>query len=314
MNSKNKEILKEAISLWWLRPENGLALASYTIHGNSLIPKVDEVCADYACGDGVNTFFKCGGRFQNDFDLFNGGIDLSSHKKIVSEKIDVFDHFDSDYDPRISLKPETKYRYGTDHKKNLLDKANLLHFYEELIHANLNDNTDIPQESLDLAYCNSLYWVANHENALSWIAEKVKNDGRIILDVMTKNKYLLDYNKLFPAVDSQWAELLNRGRMENNPGLKLPQEWEKLFKKMNLNIVDRREIFPSSLMKIWNVGLRPIFPMLQKMERCLNSENRAEIKDEWVATFTDLLLPILEQPREFSKDLTEYRIQYTLEK
>ena len=51
-----KKILYDAISLWWLRPENGLALASYCINGINIKPLKSKTYLDFACGDGVNSF------------------------------------------------------------------------------------------------------------------------------------------------------------------------------------------------------------------------------------------------------------------
>lgn len=308
------EILKASLNMWWLRPENALAVAYYATYGADLRPRPGAAAVDYACGDGINTFFKCGGRFAPEFDLFKSGILEQDARTVATERLDVFDHYDQDYSPAVIERPETRYFCGTDHKQNLLKKAAKLDFYERLIEADLEQDTDIAQGSIDLVYCNSLYWVANTEKALGYMREKLKHDGTMVLDVFTTEKYTLDYAKRFPAYGAKWHELFNRGRMETNPGLRSPQGWEQLFDSAGLEIVSTFNLLPSVLMEIWNLGLRPIFPLLQKMASSITEQNRLEIKQEWVELFHEICLPILTTAQDLSDDSKLYRLQYRLKK
>ena len=43
---------------------------------------------------------------------------------------------------------------------------------------------------------------------------------------------------------------------------------------------------------IWDIGLRPIAPLLAKMTRALAPKTRASIKREWVDLFCELLEPL----------------------
>jgi len=311
----NKNILYDALNLWWLRPENALALSSYVIRGVDLLPKPGENSADYACGDGVNTFFKCGGRFDKNFDVFQSGILKGETKDIALKSVDVFDHFEEDYSPQIIQRPSQKYNFGTDHKNNLLKKAEKLDFYNKLVLVNLEDEVqEINNESLDLIYCNSLYWVKRTDLALQHMVKKLKNNGKLIIDVFTVNKKSLDFGHMFPFSSPEWAEMLNRGRQATNPGLRSERGWDDLFGSAGLDIMDKRDILPPAISKMWNVGLRPIFPMINKMSSRLNAVDRIEIKEEWVEVFTDLLLPILEDAELYSTDINHYRIQYVLTK
>lgn len=313
MNEK-KEILRESLYFWWLRPENGLAIASYCIYGTSLKPAPNEVAADFACGDGLNTFFKCGGRFDHKFDLFRGGADIKKMSEIVNNKIDVFDCIEDKYSPVVRKKPDVKYSFGTDHKLSLLKKAKKLGFYSNLLHENLEKESVIENHSLDFAYCNSLYWVPDPSNAIRNISRKVKKNGSIVFDVFTKEKYKLDFCNLYPEVDQYWQKIMNRGRMENNPGLKSESEWEKIFLENNLLVQAKHEILPNGIAKFWNFGLRPIFPVLMRMIKYISEENILEVKNEWVEIWTELLFPLLTNPECFSDSDTKYRIQYVLDK
>ncbi|WP_019894270.1 class I SAM-dependent methyltransferase [Hydrogenovibrio halophilus] len=311
---QSREVLKHALNLWWLRPENALALASYVINGVDLTPKNGEITADYACGDGVNTFFKCGGRFTEDFDLFIAGAGQQKTSDVAAKDIDVFDYYDQAYRPVIEQRPAKGVTYGTDHKENLLKKAETLGFYQSLHLADLRDEVKgIEDGSIDKVYCNSLYWVAETDVALQAMKRKLKPSGVMVVDVFTTEKKELDWGKLMPDTPDLWQQLLNRGRQATNPGLRDEISWEALFSGCGLEIVESRDILPASLAHIWNLGMRPIFPVLNKLAANLSGDNRMEIKQEWVEVFTELLLPVLDYPELFGKDQRHYRMQYVLQ-
>jgi len=55
--------------------------------------------------------------------------------------------------------------------------------------------------------------------------------------------------------------------------------------------------------QIWDVGLRPIFPVLYKMVSGLNKETIVEIKKQWVETFLMFLAPIVELDNTLNSDV-----------
>jgi hypothetical protein len=63
---------------------------------------------------------------------------------------------------------------------------------------------------------------------------------------------------------------------------------------------------------IWNVGLRPFFPALQKLAAHVRGASRIEAKAEWVDTWTRLLLPPLQNPEALGQG-ARVRLQYALE-
>ena len=151
-NSYIETVLKNALYLWWLRPENAMAIAGYCIYGKSIQPEPNIRSVDYACGDGINTFFKCGGRFSKNFDIFRNAVRTVNTKELLQSNIDVFDFYNKDFKPEIVHRPETSYNIGTDHKETLLNKASNLNFYDELLLADLAQPLPIENESIDLSY------------------------------------------------------------------------------------------------------------------------------------------------------------------
>jgi SAM-dependent methyltransferase len=308
-----RELLKNSISMWWLRPENGLAVAGYCYNGMDINTEKGQRSADYACGDGVNTFFKCGGRFSRSFDIFGTAIAPADQKRVISERIDVFDYFDKSYAPDIAERPTTRFTYGTDHKGNLLKKAETLDFYDQLIEADLEkDCPEIADGSLDLIYCNSIYWVPNPEIAFKQMIRKLKPGGRAVFDVMTAHRKRLQFAHAYPAAPKEWQDLLNRGREQNNPGLRSESQWDDIFSGSGTyKITDKRSIFHPAVARFWNFGVRPLAPVLNRMANMLTPEDRLSIKQEWVEVWTDLLLPLLREPDEILHEpQLRVRLQY----
>jgi len=52
-------------------------------------------------------------------------------------------------------------------------------------------------------------------------------------------------------------------------------------------------------MEIWNLGTRPLSPLLINMAAQLPAEKREQVKEEWIDYFTRFFYPIIEG--EFNK-------------
>lgn len=51
------------------------------------------------------------------------------------------------------------------------------------------------------------------------------------------------------------------------------------------------------MLQIWDIGLRPLFPLLKKMTAQVKEPALLEIKKEWVELFEKLGSPIVENDR-----------------
>lgn len=308
-------ILRDAISMWWMRPENGLAIASYCLRGVSLAASDQGLSADYACGDGVSTFFKCGGRLSTAFDVFTDAVRDLPITEAATLGVDVFDHFDDAYRPEVVRTPDAPFTFGLDHKQALLDKAGRLPIYDERLCVALEDDPPIADGSLALAYCNSLYWTERPERAVELIYRKLRPGGRAVFDVMTTDRRRLDFDLMYPALPEGWRGLLNRGRQHNNPGLRTEAEWTAMFAAGGaMRIDDVRSIFPTAIATAWTFGMRPLMPALKRLVSHVPPAERAEAKAEWVDTWTRLLLPLLVEPEAFAPETLRVRLQYVMHK
>jgi len=89
-------------------------------------------------------------------------------------------------------------------------------------------------------------------------------------------------------------ELVDRGRIsENLKIVKTYDEWKYIIEKAGLEIIECIPHLSKLLIQIWDIGLRPIFPMLKKMTMHLDEKILMEIKKEWVELFQKIGEPII---------------------
>lgn len=279
--------LRRFIQAWWLRPENAfwMVLRSDVLdHAPFQNPSVD-----ISCGDGVFSFLHCGGEFDASFDVFQS---VGRLDRVRTEHADMFDHVDETYRPAITVKPEAGIDVGTDLKESMLRKAETLHLYRRLIQHDNNTPLPFPDESFACVHCNSAYWVKRIEPFLRELARVVRGDGRIVLHI--KLDSMKDYT-LAPwrdALGKRVLDILGRGRHETWQSLADRTTWEGRFRAAGLTIESATPFVTATHARVWDIGLRPIAPLLVRMASALTPETRRAIKRDWVDLFCELCAPL----------------------
>ena len=91
----------------------------------------------------------------------------------------------------------------------------------------------------------------------------------------------------------EFLEKLDRGRMTDNiKHAKSELEWSNLFSKAGLVVESHGMHLSKTVVQLWDVGLRPLFPVLYKMVSHIDKKSIAEIKKEWIDIFKLFLEPI----------------------
>ena len=114
----------------------------------------------------------------------------------------------------------------------------------------------------------------------------------------------------------EFLEQLDRGRMTDNiRHARTDAAWREIFDKAGLNVVRHRRHLSRVVVEMWDIGLRPIFPLLKQMVDKLEETDLARIKSEWVSLFEHFLSPFLEldQPRSENAEEPAFHC-YVLEK
>jgi len=294
MNEMNEldDKLRALLNVFWLRPETAMwraidinAMNSFDFISPSL---------DLGCGDGVFSFIRAGGLFSIDFDVYKtvGALDK------FFENADVFDAADNSPSPNVEQYPSYKIDVGFDHKKNLLSKAGKLPLYRKLVEGDANQALPFEDSSFNAIFSNIIYWLDDPEYVLSEIYRVLKSGGKAC--VMLPNKTFPQfsfYNELYVKNKKQeWAflEKLDRGRFETNYSCaKSSDEWEKLILESGLSIKKHDRHLSKTAIQIWDVGLRPLFPVLYKMANNMNEKDLINIKNEWVDILDEFIKPLV---------------------
>jgi SAM-dependent methyltransferase len=279
--------LRRFVQAYWLRPENAFWM---TLRSETLAQcRLAHPSIDLGCGDGVFAFLHCGGVFDPDFDVFKAVGDLD---RVRDEHLDMFDHVTESYEPQIVSPAEDRIDVGADLKAAMLAKAERLNIYDRLVEHDNNRPLPFGDDSFETVYCNAAYWVANIDTFLSEIARITRPGGRIILQVKldSMRRYTLDAHR--SVLGDRFLDIIGRGRLDTWPSLADRAPWEARFAAAGLSIQSAMPFVTGTHAHVWDIGLRPVAPMLVKMANALEPRTRASIKRDWVDLFCDLLEPL----------------------
>jgi len=301
------------LNVFWLRPETALwreldirAMRTFEFRGPSL---------DIGCGDGIFSFIRSGGRFSDTFDAFRSMSGLDKY----FENVDVFDACNPAVHPVVTVAPSYRIDVAFDHKANLLAKAGQLGLYGALKQGDGNRALPFEDERFSSVFSNILYWLDRPQDALHEIHRILRPGGQACLMLPSETfPEFSFYNQLcVKPGDAKWAFLdkLDRGRLEVNKRQALPRSaWEAMFAKAGLRIAFHKAHLSRTVVLGWDIGLRPLFPVLHRMAEAVPAAQLGEIKQEWIATLRQFLEPIADMDDELAKDATPAFNCYIVEK
>lgn len=285
--AERRALLRRFVSCYWLRPENAfwmtlrsMALSRVTVTGPAI---------DVACGDGIFTFLHCGGAFDPAFDVFQS---VGALDRVRTEHADMFDHVVEDYAPPIVRRPGLHFAAGLDAKPALLAKADKLRFYDRLIEQDGNRPLALADESFDTVYCNAAYWIDGIDAFLGELRRIVRHGGRVVLQVKLDSMRCYNLSAYAHALTDGFLDIIGRGRLACWTSLTDRATWESRFARAGLSVVRAEPFVTPTHARIWDVGLRPVAPLLVRMANGLTPETRASIKHDWVNLCCELLDPI----------------------
>lgn len=270
---------------------------------------------EIGCGDGVYSFLRAGGAFDLRFDVFQAVADLDKY----FQKADVYDSVQGFIGPTVVNAPSYRISMGVDHKANLLQKADALGLYENLRVVDANEPLPFPNDSYVSIFSNILYWLDDPSRIIYEIRRVLRPRGLCCL--MLPNGTFRDFSFyerlcLRPGDKRyQFLERLDRGRMTDNVRhAKSDAEWRRLFDAAGLGVVGHGRHLSQVVVQIWDIGLRPIFPLLKQMVDRLGESDLARIKAEWISVFEHFLSPFLELDHSLNGNSEPAFHCYTLQK
>ena len=287
------DTLKQLLNVFWLRPETALwreidilTMQAFEMRSPSL---------DLGCGDGTFSFIRAGGEFDRSFDAFRSVSQLDQ----FFQNVDVFDSYDEKLSSAVSKHPKYQIDVGFDHKINLLKKAGQLGLYRSLKQGDANQSLPFPDASFNSTFSNIVYWLDSPQFVISEISRILKPGGIacLMLPNITFPQFSF-YNQLYKeGGDTRWKflEMLDRGRFADNiRQAKSLAEWEAMFEQSGLKIECHHSHLSKLTIQVWDIGLRPLFPVLLEMANELSPEKLITLKTKWMQTMMAFIEPLIE--------------------
>jgi len=287
LHAEKAGLLRRFLQVYWLRPENAfwMALRSETLARCPIVAP----SLDVACGDGLFSFLHGGGVLDPAFDVFQT---VREVKPRPSNGDDMFDGCNDGYRPRIVQTPHSTFNTGVDHKAALLQKASKLFFYDRLVEHDCNRRLPFDDDTFETVYCNAAYWIDNIDGFLAELRRITRPDGRIVLQVKLDTMARYTLASFAEQLGTRFLEIIDRGRLACWQSLADRATWERRYARAGLEIEEVSPFITATHAHIWDVGLRPIAPLLIRLANAVDKQTREEVKSEWVDLFMDLALPI----------------------
>lgn len=284
--------LYELLKVYWLRPETVLFRYPDILSMEKF--EFESPSMDLGCGDGVFSFIRGGGQFDNAYDVF----EVANLDKFYTEKADIFDTYNSKKDIKIIKPAEYKIDFAFDHKQALLQKAERLGLYKNFVQGDANEKLPFDDDCIKSVFSNILYWLDDPGAVLKEIYRILQKDGKCCLMLPTPKlvEYSF-YNKYYKETKNEnmkFLDIIDRGRTECWKGLYSKREWDKMITDAGFEIEQCNPHISDSLFRIWDIGLRPLFPLLCKLVQSIDNKDKImEIKKEWVELFYSICEPLI---------------------
>lgn len=273
---KEEPFLDEHLNVNWLRPESALwdAIASTVVSQFELAPPA----LDLGAGNGIFSFITAGGGFSIDWDWYR-----NAELQGFWDDRDIYDAYKAGPGPEC-LARQSSYRIDValDTKVNLLRQAEALGFYHTLVAADAAERLPFADGAFQSMFSNMLYWLPSARTALSEIARILRAGGQAVLCLQDDRfkEYCVTYR--WRELNSEVLRLLNRGRSESSRWTISYKELVALAQATGFHIKSHSYYLSPLTLRAWDIGLRPLSPVLIRLVGGLDERNRRSIKREWM--------------------------------
>ena len=294
------EFFRFLLTPLWLRPESALWYSHMLYEAKRLLGRrLIQPSLDLGCMDGVNSFVLLGGRFGHGFDVYREvRWDRDAHRRstLADDYFDVVADDPGEID--IHVRPTDYFEFGLDWKASHIDKARRLGVHRRLIQCDpASPFGQIESASIATVWAPNIYWLDDVSRVASELRRILVKTGRIVTIVPDR----IQLNHMlyrFAEQSSQfaWLKDLDRGRFENvSRQARDLSEWVALFDRAGLTVASHDGFIPSLVGEVYDVGLRPMFPVFMNMYETLRThapESLLELKREWLETVYRLAVPL----------------------
>lgn len=269
--------------------------------GRLLGDTVESPSLEFGCLDGVNTFLLLGGEFDFAFDLYKNVNVRPDHLATTHDYFDAADVLPGAAD--LQVRPANGFDYALDYKATHLRKAAALGLYKQTILQGLDDPvSSLEAESLATIWAPMLFWVERTRitTVLRDFHRVLRTGGRIVtmLPDACIGAHLIQARGAVAGADDAWIREIDVGKHANfTRNSRSFQEWEDVFGQAGLVVTSHARFAPPLIVRIYDIGFRPMFPVFMKMYDALRQCSSAallDVKRHWVETCGHFLKPLCE--------------------
>ena len=145
-----------------------------------------------------------------------------------------------------------------------------------------------------------LYWLRSAELSVKEIHRVLRSGGRCLLSLQDHKFKTHCISYQWRELNSEMLRLLNRGRSESSHWTISYDELNVMTSKVGFKVISHSDYLSPLTLKLWDIGLRPLSPVLIKMVHKLNDVDRLSIKLEWIEILRPLLTELMELERKNS--------------
>lgn len=252
--------------------------------------KVHAPSLDLGCGNGVFSFITAGGAFSPEYDGYR-----NVRPEGFWENRDIYDCYSGPLRPPwIAQMPNFSFTWGLDHKRNLLRQAMELGFYGGGVMADANRRLPFSDGAFQTVFSNILYWLESPEVSLREIGRLLAPKGRALLCLQNPQFKEYCFTARWRDTGSPLLRMLNRGREECHRWTLSESELGKLAGRVGFRVVSCIPYLSPLTLRVWDIGLRPLSPVLIKMVDRLSESDRLSAKTEWIETLAPFLKELYE--------------------
>lgn len=310
-DAARRDFFRRLLGPLWLRPESALWYGHMLAEaGRLMCDSLPQPSLEFGCMDGVNSFILLGGEFSTSFDVFSETTWSSESCHYDPGKPDFFDVSDvapwgaNERARYISKYPSHRFSLGVDWKQSHIRKADRLKVYEELRLLDLSgDYREIPKNHFNFIWAPNIYWMTDVRCVVEALARALRPGGRLVTicpDYSQLSSMWFARSEGIPdTVFRQWFTDLDRGRYANSKKTARPlKDWHALFQESNLEVFSHTDFIPSPVGKVYDIGLRPLFPALLDLHhriQPLGEEKMLGFKASWLKVVFDAVSPLCDR-------------------
>lgn len=296
-----KEYLRKLLCPLWLKPESALWYAHELESITSFLGTgFTQPSLEFGCMDGTNSFLILGGEFGLEFDPYSEVTWHGESHVWHSLKDDYFNTYNPQYDRPLDIKakPVDHFEVGLSWKTAHVVKSSRLGIFDRVVEQDPNQRLQFEDASFATIWAPNLYWVEGLPALLKELARVLKPGGRMvtIFPDTSQMKYL--FYQYADRTNADWLKDLDRGRAGNAARQARDfSEWERLFHDSGLQISRHSRFLPSLVAQVYDIGLRPMFPVFMDVYETLRSKCPSDwlrIKENWIKTAYHFLSPLCE--------------------